>query len=367
MKQKILALFLLLTSMYGYAQNTEFTFIETDEPYTFIEKDGLVYMIAEEPTDNNSFGKVWFVSWQRVGEEYKYKGDIVIPSEIQNGDGDFADKYRVVYICADFSDCEELTSVEFPDGVKVQYLFFRNTKKLKKVKFPSNLKSLNGSFLGSGIEEIVIPSSVKKIEMGVFQGCENLTRIEIPNSVTSIGKCAFSGCASLASIEIPNSVTSIGEYAFSGCTSLASIEIPNSVTCIGEYAFMGCTGLASIEIPNSVTCIGNMVFYDCSALASIEIPNSVTGIGEYAFSGCTSLASIEIPNSVTGIGEYAFYACTDLKNVKIGNSVTSIGKAAFSGCTSLASIEIPNSTQICNGVFHATTLIVRSNSDGAGK
>ena len=261
MKQKILALFLLLTSMYGYAQNTEFTFIETDEPYTFIEKDGLVYMIAEEPTDNNSFGKVWFVSWQRVGEEYKYKGDIVIPSEIQNGDGDFADKYRVVYICADFSDCEELTSVEFPDGVKVQYLFFRNTKKLKKVKFPSNLKSLNCSF-------------------------------------TSIGKCAFSGCASLASIEIPNSVTSIGEYAFSGCTSLASIEIPNSVT---------------------------------------------------------------------GIGEYAFYACTDLKNVKIGNSVTSIGKAAFSGCTSLASIEIPNSTQICNGVFHATTLIVRSNSDGAGK
>ena len=126
--------------------------------------------------------------------DYKYVGDITIPSSIKVNDTE----YSVTSVGnSAFEDCISLTS-------------------------------------------ITIPNSVTSIDGFAFNGCSSLTSITIPNSVTSIAGYAFNGCISLTSITIPNSVTSIGMCAFRHCRSLTSITIPNSVTSIGGDAFANC-------------------------------------------------------------------------------------------------------------------------------
>ena len=72
-----------------------------------------------------------------------------------------------------------------------------------------------GSF-GSTSEakRICLPSSIKTIEDGAFQGIENLSEIVMNNGLESIGRDAFDNCSSLKSIKIPASVRNIHSYAF---------------------------------------------------------------------------------------------------------------------------------------------------------
>ena len=76
----------------------------------------------------------------------------------------------------------------------------------------------------SSIEEIIIPNSVKYINIGAFYKCTSLKQITIPNSVKYIAKDAFNGCISLTNINIPNSVDYIGESAFFRCRYLKTIN-----------------------------------------------------------------------------------------------------------------------------------------------
>ncbi len=134
----------------------------------------------------------------------------------------------------------------------------------------TNGGTLDGHYEGTETD-IIIPSSVESIGVGVFVNCSLLTSVTIPSSVTSIGEAAFHGCTSLTSMTIPSSVTSIGEGAFSSCTSLTSVTIPSSVTSISEGTFSNCSSLTNITIPSSVTSIGEGAFYGCSKLTNITL------------------------------------------------------------------------------------------------
>ena len=275
MKQKLLALFLLVTSMCSYAQNSEFVYVENPlmPNFTYIMQDGLFYQIHEEPSDNNTFGKVLMVSYSRLksygAEVENPKGDIVIPTAIQNGDGDFADKYRVVYIDANFDDCDEITSIEFPKNViMLQGVSFKNTKNLKKIEWASIRNfPIFPNFEGSGIEEVVIPDGVKYIAS--FMGSK-IKKINIPATVTEVRSNAFKDCSALSTVAIPNSVAEIGNDAFNGCTALESIDVPSSVAKIGDRVFAGCSNLVEATIRGEIRRLAN-VFDNCENLKHIYL------------------------------------------------------------------------------------------------
>lgn len=87
------------------------------------------------------------------------------------------------------------------------------------------------------LTEIEIPEGVKIIGAGAFFGCKKLEKGKIiPHSITSIGSYAFAFCKNLESIIIPDSIKSIGHYAFLNC-SLTGVAIPPSVKTIGKKAF----------------------------------------------------------------------------------------------------------------------------------
>lgn len=192
------------------------------------------------------------------------------------------------------------------------------------------------------------------IELSAFANCDALTSVSIPPSVTKIGKGAFYGCKSLASVTIPNSVEEIGGNAFYECESLTFITIPTLVTKIEYETFKRCKSLTSITIPNSVMMIGDDAFYGCESLTSITIPNSVTEIGDAAFSNCESLTSITIPNSVTSIGTFLFWDCTSLANITLSDSTTFIPEGVFCGCENLSKLVLPGAIQFISQYWYYT-------------
>lgn len=116
-------------------------------------------------------------------------------------------------------------------------------------------------------KNVVIPSSVNRIEHGAFEDCTSITGVAIPNSVNYIGHGVFAHCTNLTRIIIPETVTNIGDNTFAHCTSLRVISLPHEVTSIGYRAFYYCTSLSEMVIPDSVTYIGLGAFYQCYNLS----------------------------------------------------------------------------------------------------
>lgn len=221
-----------------------------------------------------------------------------------------------------------------------------------ELRLPKGLKSIQYDtiqFTSDDVffDTIVIPSGVKEIGDGAFEGMIDVKTVIIPTSVTEIGACAFWGCENLEGIHIPSNIRHIGEGAFTNCPSLSIIEVPNSkyYSSVGncllskdkETLLYGCKN--SI-IPDTVHTIEERAFFACSDLVNIEIPTSVYWIKDSAFALCTSLENIDIPASVQKIGSEAFWGCKKLTLISIPESVKEVGKGFCSHCENLSGIYV---------------------------
>jgi hypothetical protein len=83
-------------------------------------------------------------------------------------------------------------------------------------------------------------------EIGGFDKCTSLCRIEILSSVEIITESGFTGCTSLNEIifSIDSHLREIGGFHF--CTSLCRIDIPSSVEIISQYGFFRCKSLSKV-------------------------------------------------------------------------------------------------------------------------
>lgn len=95
------------------------------------------------------------------------------------------------------------------------------------------LSAYNGS-----TAHATIPYGVEKIADGAFRN-SGIESILLPSSLKEIGAYAFADCKNLCSITIPESVQYIGNRAFWRCTSLAQIEFLNGDTLLGEGVILG--------------------------------------------------------------------------------------------------------------------------------
>lgn len=274
-----------------------------------------------------------------------------------------------------------LTKIVIPSlyqGKEVVAIFtnaFRSNSNIEEIVLPSTIIRINGgAFSGCTNLQKINLTNVRTIESNVFENCTSLQDIVLSNNLTTINDSLFAGLTNLRSIVIPNGVTTIGNYAFDGCTSLTNITLPNTVTSILSYAFSGCA-FETIKIPDGVKRLNSNIFQNCTNLKSVTIPEGVTTINEYAFDGCTSLETITLPSTlktlattgyqfkdctslysvifeegttITSIPEKMFIGCSSLLSIDIPNTVTKIGAEAFNGCTNLSDVTISNSTTTIN-------------------
>ena len=88
----------------------------------------------------------------------------------------------------------------------------------------------------SGLTQVRIPSSVRRIMANAFERCSHLETVTLNEGLQEIMSGAFEGCAML-SVDLPNSVTTIGNRAFYGCYNLVQLKIGMGLTSLGSEAF----------------------------------------------------------------------------------------------------------------------------------
>lgn len=203
------------------------------------EYEGITYQIIKDVDETNTYGTVYVT----ISEGEEYEGDIIIPNGVTNGDGEFADQYKVVGIDEQaFADCLSLKTVTLSPSVShIGVCAFLGSSNLEEVIIPEgNLKIIGDrAFMFCGIKRIIIPSSVTTIAQAAFSGCQRLEEVTLSPNLKTIKMGAFNGCTKIKSIQFPKGLKSIGSMAFMGCSSLKKTNIP-AETNVADDAFYNC-------------------------------------------------------------------------------------------------------------------------------
>ncbi len=242
-------------------------------------------------------------------------------------------------------------------------------------------KSGSGTFEGTAIEKVIIPTGVKLIgktaaagaardSVNLFKNCTSLTTVTLHNELTKFSASIFEGCTSLTTVNyrdsegnitgennvvtLLGSINQFGQKMFYGCTSITSVTT-DSTAKLDNSMFENCTSLVTANF--KATQLGNLVFAGCTMLQSTEenpLPTSnLTSVGNQVFQNCTSIEYIDLSKCGTlgtggGKSSGFFYNCTNLKTVLLKSTIKTISQGMFAYCTSLEEITLPASLTLIN-------------------
>lgn len=227
-----------------------------------------------------------------------------------------------------FSNCSGLESFTVDEGNTV----FTSKGKILYNESENALISAPAKLQG----DVTIDESTKKISIGAFFRCTEITSIKIPNGITRIEDNTFFGCDKLKKLNIPHTVSELGENIFGGDYDDFGEHIQCSCSNLTYKIFGNCKYLGDKTNPYLI-----LVSAKEKSIKSCEINSKTQFILGSAFMDCTELKSITLPNGITTIGSKAFYGCSKLESITIPDSVTKIGASALEGCTNLKDITVP--------------------------
>lgn len=317
--------------------------------------------------------------------------------------------------------------VEWKNFEQVKTLYIKGTDIKRFVSYnhmPSKIVLEEGlteipdsTFSESDIVEVVLPSTITKIEDGAFYNCTNLKRINLGDNLNFVGESAFKGCVSLEELYLGHSFQTSYVSSFSGLSGLKKVilncnNVPGNETMqyswylldtktanglefvigkdvevatyfnlfehhgsVNEFntvstvtfedgckvreldgTFRGFYNLTSVVLPESVKKVGKSTFEQCRSLESIDLSGVTELDTENLFTNCYSLKSVILPDNLTEIGPYMFSNCKSLVSLTIPQSVTVIGENAFSQCA-IETIVLPqNLTEIGTKAFYISDL-----------
>lgn len=294
-----------------------------------------------------------------------------------------------------FYQCETITSVEIPGGVKrikgseekgafggcvnlERVIFHEGTEeigmsafydcsKLGEVMLASTVMHIGAYAFGNTLwqhakgdiaiannillrwyreeSKAIIPDGVKVIGAGAFEQNEALEEVVIPDSVTRIDRWAFYGCKNLQSVKLPKYLSGVGESAFEytpwidACKPI-EIHIPDGAFTIAEKAFIGLSFQERKEFikwENVYRMMGKDIPVRTEKdvkgpqIKRVVFASSVKSVGCAAFKGC-QIAKLQLNEGLESIAEFAFAGCNILKDVVLPESVMELGESAFEHC-----------------------------------
>lgn len=170
-----------------------------------------------------------------------------------------------------FYKCKQLTKITIADQVStIWFQAFAECSNLNFIKLPNSLTELGEfTFLSSGLINVDLPNSIKKLPKGLFYDCQNLSKVSLPESVDRIPSTFFTGCTNLRTFKMPDNIIFTDQFIFSGCSNLQNITLSNNLATIGDFMFQGCNSLREVVIPQSVYNIGSVIFNDCQNITTI--------------------------------------------------------------------------------------------------
>lgn len=294
-----------------------------------------------------------------------------------------------------FEECDHLTSVALPEGLKtIDIKAFYNSG-LTSVEIPQAVETIGeNAFALSTLESVTFNGVPKEIREQVFAGCDYLTQVHLPEGFTTIPYATFLECCSLTSITLPSTLTTIGSYAFWGCslewvTSLAVLPPACDENAFDYNSEIDKTP-ANLVVPDGCKVNYNNA-WPWASFQEIyqmepEMPEVMAGTcGEnvtWSIDPDLSILTIEgtgamtnfdyrndekapwaryrsyfqhvvVGQGVTTIGDYAFME-TYITDIMLPEGIESIGNDAFWGCSNLSAISLPSTLkEIHFGAFVA--------------
>lgn len=220
--------------------------------------------------------------------------------------------------------------------------------------------------------------TVAAVGDGAFEGCDKLEAIALPAGVKSLGKAAFKGCSQLYELTLPKVTEAYlapeeGIFSdvgiFYGCENLSKINIldltvspdlkavlPDDacVTFVGSdgqgtkvYQQQNAAMFYARRLSDQAVEIRGMTIVESNTTKRCQVPATfklgteelnVTTIAADAFSLIDNvhtkrgeILSVTFPEGLTTIGARAFAEQTSLSSVTFPRSLTSVGEDAFLG------------------------------------
>lgn len=209
---------------------------------------------------------------------------------------------------------------------------FANCTKTRTVTLSEGITTISQScFRWSGLEKVVIPSSVITVEKEAFSANEKLTDVHFSDGLKRIENGAFTGCKALTSLSFPDTLAYLGAFT----SSVTDLNIPRSLEYIemsDGYTHLRLPNLTSITVhpDNPYYSVKDGVLFNKEQTAVIMYPETKKDI------------SYTVPSTVKEISNYAFYGNRSLKNVIFcEEGLERIAHSAFSCCSNLTEISIP--------------------------
>ena len=286
-----------------------------------------------------------------------------------------------------FKDCVSLRDVKFEENSVLKETgcyVFDGCKNLRSVN-PEALSALeyvgtkdsddSGTFNGTALVSVTIPSTVKEIGDGAF--CySKLEKVNFEENhvLTKLGKVrgeVFSGCTELTEINLENIKsssfsfgTNIGwEPGFYGCSSLVSVTVPGNISGNLSKMFYDCTSLEEIvfkENTNKITDVNDIIRN--TKVEELDLsPLNITEITGTVVKDNSSLRTLKLPDTVEKISAAADVAvnCSNLREIlweknEHGPEFFGGGKHHFAENTALESFDfenLPDLTKITDQMF----------------
>ena len=244
-----------------------------------------------------------------------------------------------------FISCDSLKVIKVRKGNKV----YDSRKGCNAI-----IESATGRLLRGSEGTTIVPDGVKVISSCAFYGSK-IKKIKLPSSLETIERCAFVCCKELKKLVIPGSVRRI-HYEILMDSGVEELVVENGVESIPQSAFYGCQKLRYVSLPESLKEFGRYgaVFVDCPELVRVDVDKD----NEYYYSNGQVLVDkrtktiidgwgTEICNAAdfpkellpTRIGNNAFRKHSLLRYVILPATIESVGDGAFSGCKSLRQLN----------------------------
>ena len=244
-----------------------------------------------------------------------------------------------------FISCDSLKVIKVRKGNKV----YDSRKGCNAI-----IESATGRLLLGSEGTTIVPDGVKVISSCAFYGSK-IKKIKLPSSLETIERCAFVCCKELKKLVIPGSVRKI-HYEILMDSGVEEVIVENGVEEIPEYAFFECPKLRYVSLPESLKEFGRYgaVFVDCPELVRVDVDKD----NEHYYSngqvlvdkrtktiidgwGTEICNAADLPKELlpTRIGNNAFSKHSQLRYVILPATIESVGDGAFSGCKSLRQLN----------------------------
>ena len=301
------------------------------------------------------------------------------------------DAFDIYFNLNMFDDCINLKIVKMPEQLIAisQYLFHKcyNLKKIlnfngevqrfkliHQIKEGETILNLKNLCKIKNLNTLIIPSSIKDIEINEYELSEclecvecdpkwlqylpiyQLKKIIIPEFVEFVNETDFNSAENVETLVFKGNTILYGNKCIDfenipyficypsiaiQCSeelkkSQKTIMIYNQCEIIDKQNFKNWTGLKCIYLPKSLKIIREEAFANCLNLFRIEIPDSVYEIHENSFENCKNLCEVECNGK--------FLNCFPRKNVKllkIKNNTNKIDEKILNEYINLEALELP--------------------------